>query len=228
MVKVHVSVASSAVDWRAAVGAISLLPGRVAVEMHPLRESLGGVLLTDRRKEVVRPMVATVLAVGRSDDRRNPITLSAGDVVVCHPQDGKRIRGFAAGPYRANGEVRVFGIVAKHLGVPVRVPWHESVLGVVMNGRLFATGKNVLLRLQEKADASAGGILLPDGQKDRPDVGQIASFGPACSNLARVADVGDWVLYERRALKVLSVEGDESLALIEEDGIYGKVPPEVA
>jgi chaperonin GroES len=221
--KVFVELPRGEVDWRAAEAALFLLPGRIAVQMHPAGDRVGDVWLTDRRRIVMRPMVGTVLGVGPSSDRTNPISVSPGDVVICHPEDGKRIRGFRAGSFEATDEVRVFGVVAVHRGQPMRVPWHESVMGVLMDGKLLAAGRNVLLRLQEKADRTEGGILLPDMAKDRPDVAQVVSIGPSCSELAAVASVGDRVLYERRALKQLRVEGDESLALIDEDGIYGKV-----
>jgi chaperonin GroES len=221
--KVYVGVPHAEVDWRAAGAALSLLPGRVAVQMHPARERVGDVWLTDRQRVVMRPMVGTVLAVGSSDDPRNRISVNPGDVVICHPEDGKRLRGFRAGEFETSDEVRVFGIVAVHLGKPLRVPWHESVMGVLMDGTLYAAGRNVLVRLQEKSGRSAGGIVLPDRQQDRPDVAQVVSIGPSCADLSEIANVGDWVLYERRALKQLRVDGDESLALIDEDGIYGRV-----
>ena len=126
--RVYVGLPRPEVDWRAAQAALFLLPGRIAVQMHPATDRIGDVWLTDRRRVVMRPMVGTVLAVGPPDDRRNPISVAPGDVVICHPEDGKRMRGFRAGHYQAPEEVRVFGIVAVHRGKPVRVPWHESVM----------------------------------------------------------------------------------------------------
>lgn len=195
------------VDVAAASEAFVMLPGRIAVEMLPKVATQDGIILTDRSGKRYAAAVGRVISRPFGGD----MDVSFGEAVICHPQDGKRVNGLAKGKYQARGEVRFFGTVCPRVGEIKRMPWYESVLGVIdlkaKDVSIRAVGRNVLLRLQPKTDRP-GLLFVPDNLQDREDVAEVISVG----RLVKSVKVGDTVLYERRALTFMNVEGDKNLA----------------
>ncbi|MBU6229141.1 MAG: co-chaperone GroES [Cyanobacteria bacterium REEB459] len=80
----------------------------------------------------------------------------------------------------------------------------------------------VLIKVSASEETTAGGILLPDTAKEKPQVGEITAVGPG-----KVDDkgtrqpvevkVGDKVLYSKYAGTEVKVAGDEFVLLSEKD-----------
>jgi len=224
-----------------------MLDGHVAVEILPRpKETDGGIILTGLESRRKRPCVGVVLACGRlypphklhkrnqcAEVRGKPIPfgdgfLVPGDIVLVHPDDGKRMDRFELDGYKPQegSEVRLYGIVCPYRasgvarGRPTDVPWHESVVAVrdAKMDRFRPLGDNVLVELPEKEGKTKSGIELPDSMKRRmEDSAYVVAVGEY------VEDVfpGDKVLYERRALLPIEEKGSERLAFIDIGGIYG-------
>jgi chaperonin GroES len=84
-------------------------------------------------------------------------------------------------------------------------------------------GERVLVRPSEAEEKSAGGILLPDTARKRPQEGKVLALGSghAMKDGSRVAlsvKVGDVVIYSRYAGTEVRVNG-EDLVVLEEDSI---------
>lgn len=212
---------------------LELGPGRLAVEMAAREEKRFGFYLPDKERKNRRPSLGIILAMGKLPARIAPRAglpktewpilypdVKPGDVVFVRHDDGKRIEGFGIGTYDAKNEVRLLGIMALYKGLERTVPWDESIFGVwdPMTKTARAVGRNVILKLPEKPEATASGIFMPDDVKSRIDVGQVLSAG------GQVADwePGDIVVFERRALHHIHSEEGQVYAFIKDDGIYGR------
>jgi len=84
-------------------------------------------------------------------------------------------------------------------------------------------GDRVLVRPSEEEERTAGGIMLPDTARKRPQEGKVLAVGAgrAPKDGKRVAlsvKVGDTVLYSKYAGTEVKVEGDD-LVILDEDSI---------
>ena len=80
----------------------------------------------------------------------------------------------------------------------------------------------VLVEPLEAEEKTAGGILLPDTAKEKPQRGKVVAVGPgklrdSGDRTALSVKVGDEVLFGRYAGSEIKVDGDELLILGEED-----------
>ena len=83
-------------------------------------------------------------------------------------------------------------------------------------------GDRVVVKPIEQEDITAGGIMLPDTAKEKPQEGKILAVGPGTRNDAgeRVpldVAVGDIVLYAKYAGTEIKLEGEKVLVLRESD-----------
>ncbi len=83
-------------------------------------------------------------------------------------------------------------------------------------------GDRVFIKVSASEEKTAGGILLPDTAKEKPQVGEIAAVGPGKRNddgsYAEVeVKVGDKVLYSKYAGTDVKLGGDEYVLLAEKD-----------
>ncbi|MEM1308562.1 MAG: co-chaperone GroES [Cyanobacteria bacterium P01_D01_bin.71] len=88
--------------------------------------------------------------------------------------------------------------------------------------KLTPLGDRVLVKVSESEEATAGGILLPDTAKEKPQVGEIVAVGPGKPNddgsrQAPELKPGDKVLYSKYAGTDLKLEGKEHVLLSEKD-----------
>lgn len=68
------------------------------------------------------------------------------------------------------------------------------------------------------ADAkTAGGIIIPDTAKEKPQKGKIVAVGPGKDGNAMTVKKGDTVLYGKYAGQELEYEGKEYLIMREDD-----------
>ena len=83
-------------------------------------------------------------------------------------------------------------------------------------------GDRIVVKPIEQDEITAGGIMLPDTAKEKPQEGEILAVGPGTRNDAGVrveldVAVGDIVLYAKYAGTEIKLEGEKVLVLRESD-----------
>jgi len=83
-------------------------------------------------------------------------------------------------------------------------------------------GDRVFVKVSASEEKTAGGILLPDTAKEKPQVGEIAAVGPGRRNddgsrQEPEIKVGDKVLYSKYAGTDIKFGGEEYVLLSEKD-----------
>ena len=83
-------------------------------------------------------------------------------------------------------------------------------------------GDRVFLKVQAAEEKTAGGILLPDTAKEKPQIGEVVSVGAGSkkddgSLIPVEVKVGDKVLYSKYAGTDLKLGGEEYVLLAEKD-----------
>jgi chaperonin GroES len=83
-------------------------------------------------------------------------------------------------------------------------------------------GDRVFVKVSAAEEKTAGGIILPDNAKEKPQVGEIVQVGPGKTNdkgerQAMEVKVGDKVLYSKYAGTDIKLGGDEYVLLSEKD-----------
>lgn len=83
-------------------------------------------------------------------------------------------------------------------------------------------GDRVFVKVSASEEKTAGGILLPDTAKEKPQVGEIVAVGPGRRNddgsrSEMEVKVGDKVLYSKYAGTDIKLGGDEYVLLAEKD-----------
>ena len=79
----------------------------------------------------------------------------------------------------------------------------------------------IVKRIEEHEQRSAGGIIIPDTAKEKPQEGKVVAVGPGKKEDGKVIamDVksGDRVLFGKYAGSEIKLDGEEHLILREED-----------
>ncbi|HSF73818.1 co-chaperone GroES [Microcoleus sp. AT3-A2] len=83
-------------------------------------------------------------------------------------------------------------------------------------------GERVFVKVSASEEKTAGGILLPDTAKEKPQVGEVAAVGPGKRNddgtrIEMEVKVGDKVLYSKYAGTDIKLGTDEYVLLAEKD-----------
>lgn len=83
-------------------------------------------------------------------------------------------------------------------------------------------GDRILVKVSEAEETTAGGIILPDSAKEKPQVGEVTEVGVGKRNddgSYQTIDVkvGDKVLYSKYAGTDIKIGGDEYVLLREQD-----------
>jgi chaperonin GroES len=91
-----------------------------------------------------------------------------------------------------------------------------------MSNSLKPLGSRVVIEPTEQEEITAGGIVLPETAKEKPQKGKILSVGPgdrddAGKRIPMDVKVGDTVLYAKYAGTEIKVEGKKLLILKESD-----------
>ncbi len=100
---------------------------------------------------------------------------------------------------------------------------HSSMAAVSLSvSTVKPLGDRVFVKVSESEEKTAGGILLPDTAKEKPQVGEVAQVGPGKRNedgsrQAPEVGVGDKVLYSKYAGTDIKLAGDEYVLLSEKD-----------
>ena len=85
----------------------------------------------------------------------------------------------------------------------------------------------VVVKQTEAQDVTAGGIVLPDSAKEKPQQGQVIAVGKGKvmeDGSVRPLDVkqGDTIIFGKYSGQEIKVDGDE-LLIMKEDDVYGVV-----
>ena len=80
----------------------------------------------------------------------------------------------------------------------------------------------VLIKVLDSEEKTAGGIIIPDTAKEKPQVGEVAQVGPGKRNedgsrQSPEVSVGDKVLYSKYAGTDIKLGSDEYVLLSEKD-----------
>lgn len=83
-------------------------------------------------------------------------------------------------------------------------------------------GDRIFIKVSESEEKTAGGILLPDTAKEKPQVGEVVQVGPGKRNddgsrQAPEVSIGDKVLYSKYAGTDIKLGSDEYVLLSEKD-----------
>jgi chaperonin GroES len=83
-------------------------------------------------------------------------------------------------------------------------------------------GDRILVKVSEAEEKTAGGILLPDTAKEKPQVGEVIQVGPGKRNddgsyQTIEVKVGDKVLYSKYAGTDIKLGSDDYVLLRESD-----------
>ncbi len=88
--------------------------------------------------------------------------------------------------------------------------------------KLKPLNDRVLVKRLESEEVTAGGIIIPDSAKEKPQRGMVVAVGPGKLDdkgaLVKMAvKAGDMVLFTKYAGTEIKVDGEEHLVLREED-----------
>jgi len=91
-----------------------------------------------------------------------------------------------------------------------------------MSMQLKPLGSRVVIEPSEQEEVTAGGIVLPETAKEKPQKGTILATGPGerdddGKRIQMDVKVGDVVLYAKYAVTEIKVEGKKLLILKESD-----------
>lgn len=81
---------------------------------------------------------------------------------------------------------------------------------------------NVLIKRVEAKEKTAGGLILPESAKDKPQEAEVIAVGPGRTNkegskVPMTVSVGDLVLFKKYSTTDVKLEGNEYLILKESD-----------
>ena len=75
----------------------------------------------------------------------------------------------------------------------------------------------VLVEAAAAEDKTAGGIIIPDTAKEKPQKGTVVAVGPGKKDEPMTVKVGDSVLYGKYAGTEVTIDGDNYLIMRESD-----------
>ena len=82
-------------------------------------------------------------------------------------------------------------------------------------------GDRILVKPMPEEEKSAGGILLPDSAKERPQSGEVIAVGPGKiedgKRIAMEIKAGDTIVYSKYGGTEIKVDGEDYLILKESD-----------
>ena len=75
----------------------------------------------------------------------------------------------------------------------------------------------VVVKPAPAEEKTAGGIIIPDTAKEKPQRGEVVAIGPGKEGNLMTVSVGDIVLYGKYAGQELSYQGQDYLIMREDD-----------
>ena len=90
-------------------------------------------------------------------------------------------------------------------------------IGVIEMASIRPLGDRVLVKRVEEDQKTAGGIIIPDTAKEKPQRGEVVAVGPGKDDNKMTVKVGDTVIYGKYAGQEFSHEGNDFLIMREDD-----------
>ncbi|MGF7139543.1 co-chaperone GroES [Roseimarinus sediminis] len=87
-----------------------------------------------------------------------------------------------------------------------------------LKGRILA-GK-ILVEPMAAEEKTAGGIIIPDSAKEKPQVGKVVLAGESKKDEPMEVKVGDTVFYGKYAGTELNIDGSDYLLISQTDVLY--------
>ena len=75
----------------------------------------------------------------------------------------------------------------------------------------------VVVKPSPAEEKTAGGIIIPDTAKEKPQKGEVVAVGPGKDGNSMTVQVGDVVLYGKYAGQELNYQGQDYLIMREDD-----------
>jgi chaperonin GroES len=97
-----------------------------------------------------------------------------------------------------------------------------------MAATLKPLGDRLVVKPIEQEETTAGGILLPETAKEKPQEGEVIAAGPGKlddngNRVTMEVKVGDRVLYAKYAGTEIKLEGDEKVLILKESDVLALV-----
>jgi chaperonin GroES len=87
-----------------------------------------------------------------------------------------------------------------------------------LKGRILA-GK-ILVQPQEAVEKTAGGIIIPDSAKEKPQLGTVVKVGADKKDEPMEVKVGDTVFYGKYSGTELQIDNENYLLISQSDVLY--------
>ena len=78
-------------------------------------------------------------------------------------------------------------------------------------------GDRVIIEASSAEEKTAGGLIIPDTAKEKPQQGTVLAVGPGTSDVKMTLKVGDTVLYGKYSGTEISYQGHDYLIMKESD-----------
>lgn len=75
----------------------------------------------------------------------------------------------------------------------------------------------VVVKPSPAEEKTAGGIIIPDTAKEKPQKGEVIAVGPGKDGIDMTVSIGDTVLYGKYSGQELTYEGNDYLIMREDD-----------
>jgi chaperonin GroES len=85
------------------------------------------------------------------------------------------------------------------------------------NIKIKPLSDRVLIEPQEAENKTAGGIIIPDSAKEKPQKGKVIAVGPGNKDEKMELKAGDMVLYGKYSGSEISIEGKDYLIMRQSD-----------
>ncbi len=83
-------------------------------------------------------------------------------------------------------------------------------------------GDRVIIEASSAEEKTAGGLIIPDTAKEKPQQGTVVAVGPGTADEKMTLKVGDAVLYGKYSGTEISYQGQDYLIMKESD-IYATI-----
>ncbi|MCX6268135.1 MAG: co-chaperone GroES [Bacteroidetes bacterium] len=85
------------------------------------------------------------------------------------------------------------------------------------NVKIKPLADRVLVEAAAAEDKTAGGIIIPDTAKEKPQKGTVVAVGPGKKDEPMTVNIGDSVLYGKYAGTEITIDGKNYLIMRESD-----------
>ena len=75
----------------------------------------------------------------------------------------------------------------------------------------------VVVKPSAAEEKTAGGLIIPDTAKEKPQKGEVIAVGPGKDGIDMTVSIGDAVLYGKYSGQELTYEGEDYLIMREDD-----------